>query len=148
MPIDLAEVSLPQTMSWIHCNITFPGHWRQFLDTPSYQKLFGTSEEVIWKYVLPVTVEGVVTRELTRSYISALPEGEREIVTNNVRSVLEAEQKIWVNEEEGIFEYPYRTTVISKRARVLFTYYAYLILFVRIPCHLDTQIYVSFGPGL
>ena len=37
---------------------------------------------------------------------------------------------------------------ISKRARVLFTYYAYLILFVRIPCHLDTQIYVSFGPGL
>jgi len=37
---------------------------------------------------------------------------------------------------------------ISKRACVLFTYYAYLILFVRIPCHLDAQIYVSFGPRL
>jgi len=68
---------------------------------------------VIWKYVLPVTVEGVVARELTRSYISALPECEREIVANHVRNVLEAEQKIWINEVEGVFEYPYQTMVVT-----------------------------------
>jgi len=117
MPIDLAGVSLPQTMSWIHCDVTFPGPLRQFFDAPSYPKLFGTSEEVIWKYVLPVTVEGVVARSLSRSYISALPEGEREIVANNVRNVLEAEQKTRINEQEGVFEYPYRTTVVTVRRK-------------------------------
>ena len=45
----------------------------------------GTSEEATWKYVLPVTVEGVVALSLSRSYISALPEGEREIVADNGR---------------------------------------------------------------
>jgi len=91
----------------------FPGLWRQFFDAPSYQKLFGTFEETTWKYVLPVTVEGVVARSLSKSYISALPEDERKIVANKVKNVLKTEQKIWINEEEGIFEYPYETTVVT-----------------------------------
>jgi len=100
-------------LRWIHCDDTFPGLWRQFFDAPSYQKLFGTSEETTWKYVLPVTVEGVVARSLSKSYISALPEDERKIVANDVKNVLETEQKIWINEEEGVFEYPYETTVVT-----------------------------------
>jgi len=34
-------------------------------------------------------------------------------LANNVRNVLEAEQKIWINEEEGVFEYPYQTMVVT-----------------------------------
>ena len=37
---------------------------------------------------------------------------------------------------------------ISKCDSVLFTYCSYSILFAQAPRHLDTQNYVSFGPGL
>ena len=84
-----------------------PGLWRQFFDAPSYQDSFGTAEETKWKYVLPATTEGVIVRALSKSYISALSEGERNKVADNLRNILETEQKTWVNEEEGVFEYPY-----------------------------------------
>jgi len=93
------------------------GLWRKFFDAPSYQKFFGPAEETKWKYILPVTTEGVVTRALSKSYISALPEGEQKKVTDNLRNILETEQKTWVDEEEGVFEYPYETTVVTIRRK-------------------------------
>jgi len=95
------------------CDNSFPGLWRQLFETPSYQKFFGTAEETRWKYVLPITIEGVVTRSLSKSYISALPEDERKSVADSLRNILGSEQKTWVNEEEGVFEYPYETTVVT-----------------------------------
>ena len=71
----------------------------------------------MWKYVLPTTAEGVVARGLSKSYISALPEGERKKVEDSLRNILETEQKTWVNEEEGVFEYPYETTVVTERRK-------------------------------
>ena len=59
-----------------------------------------------------MTVEGVVARSLNNSYISALPQDERKVVANNLKIFLETEQKIWIN-EEGVFEYPYETTVVT-----------------------------------
>ena len=94
-----------------------PGLWRQFFDTPSYQESFGTAEETKWRYDLPTTVEGVVARALSNSYISVLPESERKKVVGNLRNILEAEQKVWVNKEEGVFEYPYETTVVTIRRK-------------------------------
>ncbi|KAF9647578.1 S-adenosyl-L-methionine-dependent methyltransferase [Thelephora ganbajun] len=88
------------------------GLWRQFFNTPSYRKFFKTAEEMKWKYVLPVTIEDVVTRSLSKSYISILPEDERDKVVDNLRNILETEQKTWINNEEGVFEYPYETTVV------------------------------------
>lgn len=42
-----------------------------------------------------------------------LPEDERERVVDRLRNILETEQKTWINEEEGVFEYPYETTVVT-----------------------------------
>jgi hypothetical protein len=89
------------------------GLWRQFFDTPSYQKFFGAADETEWKYTIPGTVEGVVARALSKSYISVLPDREREEVVDNLRNVLETERKTWIDEEGGIFEYPYETTVVT-----------------------------------
>ena len=95
------------------CDNVFPGLWRQFFNAPSYQKFFGTAEEITWKYVLPVTAEGVVARSLSKSYIASLSEDERKRVADRVGNVLETEQKTWINEEEGVFEYPYETMVVT-----------------------------------
>jgi len=66
---------------------------------------------------LPVTIEGVVTRALSKSYISALPEGEQKEVADSLRNILETEKKTWVDEGEGIFEYPYETAVVTVRRK-------------------------------
>ena len=79
--------------------------------------MFGTAEETKWKYILPVTPEGVIARALSKSYISTLPEGERKKVADSLRNILETEQKTRINEEGGIFEYPYETTVVTVRRK-------------------------------
>ena len=61
--------------------------------------------------------EGVIARALSKSYISALPEGERKKVVDSLRNILETEQKTWINEEGGVFEYPYETTVVTIRRK-------------------------------
>ena len=83
----------------------------------SCQRFFGTAEEAKWKYVLPVTIEGVIVLALSKSYISALPEIEQNKMADGLRNILETQQKTWVNEEEGVFEYPYQTTVVTIRRK-------------------------------
>ena len=70
-----------------------------------------------WNYVLPVTIGGVVSRLLSKSYIAALSEDERKRVEDSLRNILETEWKTWINEEEGVFEYPYETTVVAIRRK-------------------------------
>ena len=60
-------------------------------------------------------MEGAIARALSKSYISALPKIKQNKVADNLRNILETEQKTWVNEEEGVFEYPYETTVVTVR---------------------------------
>jgi len=52
-----------------------------------------------------------------RPSLSALPEIEQNKVADSLRNILEIEQKTWVNEEEGVFEYPYETTVVTIRRK-------------------------------
>jgi len=54
---------------------------------------------------------------LSKSYISALPEDGRKKVADTLRNILETGQKTWINEEEGVFEYPYGTTVVTVRRK-------------------------------
>ena len=124
--IEAREAGTPQFRSgastslsspWISRNNLSLGLLRQFFGAPSYQKLFGIAEEAKWKYILPVTTEGVIARALSKSYISALPEGERKEVADSLRNILETEQKTWINEEGGVFEYPYETTVVTIRRK-------------------------------
>ena len=94
-----------------------PGAWRQFYDVPSFREFFETVEEREWRYILPGTVEGVVARALSKSYICTLSEDERTKVADDLRSVLEAEEKTWINKEEGVFEFPYESRVVTIRRK-------------------------------
>jgi hypothetical protein len=113
----LGASTLLISSQWIFRDSLSPGLWRRFFGAPSYRESFWIAEETRWKYILPVTIEGVVTRALSKSYISAFPEDEQKKVVDSLRNILATEQKTWVNEEEGVFEYPYETTVVTIRRK-------------------------------
>ncbi|KZV90237.1 S-adenosyl-L-methionine-dependent methyltransferase [Exidia glandulosa HHB12029] len=93
------------------------GLWRATFGTKSYVNFFEKEEELVWSYALPTTAEAVVTRAHTKSYIAMLPEDEKTKVSENVRKILADEPKTWINEAEGVFEYPYKTTLIVMRKK-------------------------------
>ena len=71
-----------------------------------------------FKFSLPATVSSVVDRVCSKSYIAVLPEGERNKVCERVRELVQRSQdKVWIDENNGIFEYPYTTTVVLSKLK-------------------------------
>ncbi len=93
--------------------------WRQVFDTPSYQKFFGPPQEKTWDYVLPATQESVIERAFSKSYITILPEDEKTRLQDDLRKIISLGNKVWMDEQEGIFEYPYTTWVVVAQKRYL-----------------------------
>ena len=89
--------------------------WRQMFDTPSYLKLFTSPpEERVWEYTLPGTRDIVIDRANSKSYIQLLPDAEREQVRVDIGAIVDkGEGLVWRNKEEGVFDYPYKTTVVT-----------------------------------
>ncbi|KAF8625795.1 hypothetical protein AX15_005182 [Amanita polypyramis BW_CC] len=87
--------------------------WRQAFETASYQNLFEKPIEKIWAVVFPTTVDLAVARACSKSYISVLEEGEKAKVVKEVTEIVErGEDRVWIDEGAGIFEYPYRTWLV------------------------------------
>lgn len=93
------------------------GLWREAFNTPSYKKLFQPQEEKEWAYPNIGNLDIVVDRACTKSYVAVLPQDEKNQVRADVKAIVEkGDDKVWVDESKGIFEYPYKTlVVISKR---------------------------------
>ncbi|TFK76399.1 S-adenosyl-L-methionine-dependent methyltransferase [Pluteus cervinus] len=87
--------------------------WRQTFATPGYLEFFKPPIEKVWTYTLNATVESVVNRVLSKSYVAVLPEEEKLQVQDNVRTIVgRGDGKIWIDEDKGVFEYPYKTWVV------------------------------------
>ncbi|KAF8892550.1 S-adenosyl-L-methionine-dependent methyltransferase [Infundibulicybe gibba] len=94
------------------------GLWRQVFDTPFYQQFFQLPEEKVWPYVLHATVENVVERVCSKSYISILSDDEKAQVKEDVLAICRRrEDKVWINESEGVFEYPYEAFMMIARKK-------------------------------
>ncbi|KAF9533022.1 S-adenosyl-L-methionine-dependent methyltransferase [Crepidotus variabilis] len=90
--------------------------WRQAFETPSYKQNFQKPEEHVSSYTLHTTKEHVVDRVFSKSYIAVLPDDQKTEVKNAVQKILDESNKSWIDEAEGIFEYPYRSfTVVARR---------------------------------
>ncbi|KAL1708260.1 S-adenosyl-L-methionine-dependent methyltransferase [Schizophyllum commune] len=107
------------------------GLWRAFAGTKEWQTLFTekpspsaalpdtdtdslphTTSHTI-SFILPGTTELTVDRACSKSYIASLPEDERAEVVKDVRAILEkGEGRKWIDEAKGVFEYPYKATVV------------------------------------
>lgn len=87
--------------------------WRQTFDTPSYKKFFLPQIEKIWPYTLETTLEKTVDRASSKSYVVVLPEDAKAEVRKDVASIIEkGEDKVWIDEQKGSFEYPYKCYVV------------------------------------
>ncbi|KAK6518719.1 hypothetical protein TWF506_005857 [Arthrobotrys conoides] len=86
------------------------GWWKAIFDLPEYKELYEQEyEKYETKRLLSATVDGVVQRILSKSYITALSDEEKVQVEKNVREALEKERKEWDDEGKGVFKYPYAT---------------------------------------
>ncbi|KAG7092504.1 hypothetical protein E1B28_008855 [Marasmius oreades] len=94
------------------------GLWRKAFDTASYQRHFEAPEEKTWKYSLPTTVELVLDRACSKSYIAVLSEEEKAKLIQDLRNILEEGRgKKWMDKDKMLFEYPYSTLVVISRKK-------------------------------
>jgi hypothetical protein len=74
---------------------------------------FKAPKEQIWNRAIPTTEEGVCNRVFTKSYAAVLGDEEKAVLKDKLRSVLRlGEDRVWVDEANGVFEYPYKTRLI------------------------------------
>jgi hypothetical protein len=87
--------------------------WRQTFDTPSYKRFFLPQVEKTWPYTLETTFEKTVDRVFSKSYVAVLPEDAKAEVRKDVADIIErGEDKVWIDEHNGTYEYPYKCYVV------------------------------------
>jgi hypothetical protein len=87
--------------------------WEATFQTPSYVSAFHAPERFTTEWVLPTTKSAVQDRVLSKSYITMISEEEKEVLKRNIDEALEKEEQVWIDRSSGVFEYPYKTTVVS-----------------------------------
>ncbi|KAJ6496702.1 S-adenosyl-L-methionine-dependent methyltransferase, partial [Mycena vitilis] len=94
------------------------GLWRQAFDTAAYQKAFEPPEEQNWSAPLPATLDVVVDRACSKSYMAILAGDDKLKVREDLTAIVKrGEGKVWKNEGEGLFEYPYKTDLVIARRK-------------------------------
>jgi len=87
--------------------------WKKVYETPSYQKYFSEAVEKIWPVIFPATADIVVNRACSKSYVAVLEENAKSKVANDVQEIVaRGEDRVWIDEGAGIFEYPYQTWIV------------------------------------
>lgn len=72
----------------------------------------------MWDYVLPGNKEIVVNRACSKSYIAILPPDQKQRVVDDISAIIDRKDGMtWIEEDKGIFEYPYQTFVIIARKK-------------------------------
>ncbi|KAH8914186.1 S-adenosyl-L-methionine-dependent methyltransferase [Atractiella rhizophila] len=94
------------------------GWWKHVFDLPEYKENFkplksnaaGEALPDVQHRKLETNKDGVVDRVLSKSYITDLTEEKREEVRKRVLEIVEeGDGLVWIDKEQGIFEYPYAT---------------------------------------
>ncbi|KAL5532751.1 hypothetical protein ACEPAF_4525 [Sanghuangporus sanghuang] len=94
------------------------GLWRKVFTVPSYAKFFRPAEETTLSRVIPATEESVKNRVLSKSYIAVQPKEAQEAIKQGIHDILEkGDGKVWIDKEQGVFEYPYNTFVVVMRQK-------------------------------
>ncbi|KAK9894302.1 S-adenosyl-L-methionine-dependent methyltransferase [Cystobasidium minutum MCA 4210] len=96
------------------------GWWKEMFNTQAYKDNFGEPEQFDYHLSHPTTVQGVVDRVWSKSYITAQSKEEQDKIAAGIKEILSKQDdggdKKWIDEKEGVFEYPYETNLfIMKR---------------------------------
>ena len=104
---DVIEVQEQGTPQFRHM------YWRQTFDTQSYQREFNPPEENTWTYKLQADKEIVVDRASSKSYVAVLPDDKKAEVQEEIRKIVDQGlDRVWIDETQGLFEYPYKTWAV------------------------------------
>ena len=93
------------------------GWWKKTFDNASFKDSFDSPSHHHTRRSIPTNVSGVQDRVLSKSYIAVLPPNEKEVLKSKVVQILGSADKAWINEEEGVFEYPYVTTLVTTKRK-------------------------------
>ncbi|KAI0054448.1 S-adenosyl-L-methionine-dependent methyltransferase [Artomyces pyxidatus] len=94
------------------------GLWRQLFDTTSYQKYFQAPEENTWAYNLHGSLDIVTNRAFSKSYIAVQPDDVKAQIQEDIKQIVDrGDGRTWIDESEGLFEYPYKTYVVIIRRK-------------------------------
>lgn len=94
------------------------GLWRQAFQTPSYVKFFERPEEMVFRHSVTGSYAGAIDRAFSKSYVAIASEDDKTLIRKQLSDILErGDGKVWINKEEGTFEYPYETTVVIMRQK-------------------------------
>jgi len=94
------------------------GLWRKMFDTRAFKELFRPQEEHEVTWIFPVDLEGAVNRVFTKSYVAVLPDEEKAKLRNEIFAIVErGEGRRWVDEKNGMFEYPHKNLVVILRKK-------------------------------
>ncbi|KIK62581.1 hypothetical protein GYMLUDRAFT_164646, partial [Collybiopsis luxurians FD-317 M1] len=97
------------------------GLWRATFDpkiSPAYPTLFEPPVEKSFQWAIPTTIQGVLERVTSKSYIAVLAQDKKEEydkLMEDAREMLGREEKTWIDQKAGVFEYPYKTTLVIAR---------------------------------
>ncbi|KZO95737.1 S-adenosyl-L-methionine-dependent methyltransferase [Calocera viscosa TUFC12733] len=90
------------------------GLWRATFQSEAYKKYFEPEKEDEVEHIVPTTREGVVNRVFSKSYMTALKGEEREEVRRKLEAIADkGEGRKWIDEKQGVFEWPYKTYVLT-----------------------------------
>ncbi|KAG2753235.1 S-adenosyl-L-methionine-dependent methyltransferase [Suillus brevipes Sb2] len=92
--------------------------WRKTFSTPEYISLFHPQEEEEWAYHLLANEQIVTDRAQSKSYIAVLPPDEKAKVVEDIKGILDrGDGRVWINKEEGTYQYPYKTYIVVARKK-------------------------------
>ncbi|PWY97746.1 hypothetical protein BCV70DRAFT_166172 [Testicularia cyperi] len=88
--------------------------WHAMYKTQAFANYFTPDEPRHVHRVLPTTLQGVIDRVLSKSYISVLPQEKQDQLTAQIADLLNntPDQELgrnWIDKDQGVWEYPYRT---------------------------------------
>lgn len=88
--------------------------WRALYDTPAYKQLFDEVDELHITRSIPTTMELLLERIRTKSYVSLLDAPTRERLLDRVQDLFAQQSdtqlgRQWLDKDTGVWAYPYRT---------------------------------------
>jgi len=91
---------------------------RETLSTSEYTSLFYPHEEKELAYHALATEQIVTDRAQSWSYITVLPPDEKAKLVEDIKVILErGDGRVWINKEEGTYQYPYTSLVVVARKK-------------------------------
>ncbi|SPC67563.1 uncharacterized protein UHOD_03627 [Ustilago sp. UG-2017b] len=97
-------------------------YWHAMYKAPTCTSHFKADEPRHYHRTIPTTLQAVIDRVLSKSYISVLPQDKQDKLVKDISDYLnntpdEQLGRKWIDEEQGVWEYPYRTDLFIFRRK-------------------------------